>query len=47
LVWILEINLLEGRINLLQKPDPIGRFVYAITANIMDLFYSTTVDFLR
>ena len=26
--------LLEGRVNLLQKPDPLGRFTYTIIANI-------------
>jgi tetratricopeptide (TPR) repeat protein len=26
------LYLLEGRINLLQKPDPLGRFTYIVTA---------------
>lgn len=34
LVWILATYLLEGRISLLQKPDPLGRLIYAIVANI-------------
>ena len=34
LIWILATYLLEGRINLLQKPDPFGRFTYTIIANI-------------
>jgi hypothetical protein len=38
-LWVLATYLLEGRINLLQNPDSIGRFTYAITANIMNLFY--------
>lgn len=35
LIWILATYLLEGRINLLQKPDPLGRFTYAVIANIV------------
>lgn len=34
LVWVLATYLLEGRISLLQKPDPLGRLIYAIVANI-------------
>ena len=34
LIWILATYLLEGRINLLQKPDPQGRFMYVVVANI-------------
>jgi hypothetical protein len=34
LVWILATYLLEGRVNLLQKPDPLGRFTYTVIANI-------------
>jgi membrane protease YdiL (CAAX protease family) len=34
LVWILATYLLEGRISLLQNPDPLGRLIYAIVANI-------------
>jgi hypothetical protein len=34
LVWVLAAYLLEGRINLLQKPDRLGRTTYAIVANI-------------
>ena len=34
LVWILATYLLEGRINLLQKPDTLGRFTYIVIANI-------------
>ena len=34
LIWILATYLLEGRINLLQKPDPLGRFTYSVIANI-------------
>jgi hypothetical protein len=35
IVWLLATYLLEGRINLLQKPNPFGRFTYAIIANIL------------
>jgi hypothetical protein len=35
LVWILATYLLEGRINLLQKPNPVGRLIYAVTANMI------------
>ena len=34
LIWVLATYLLEGRINLLQKPDPLGRLTYAVIANI-------------
>jgi membrane protease YdiL (CAAX protease family) len=34
LIWVLATYLLEGRINLLQKPDPLGRLTYAVVANI-------------
>lgn len=34
LVWVLATYLLEGRISLLQKPDPVARLIYAIVANI-------------
>ena len=34
LIWILASYLLEGRINLLQKPDAVGRFTYTVIANI-------------
>lgn len=34
LIWVLATYLLEGRIILLQKPDPLGRFTYIIIANI-------------
>src|ERR687897_1660389 len=34
LIWVLATYLLEGRINLLQKPDPQGRFMYVVVANI-------------
>lgn len=34
LIWFLATYLLEGRINLLQKPDPLGRFTYTVIANI-------------
>ncbi|MDQ3838905.1 MAG: hypothetical protein M3297_06515 [Thermoproteota archaeon] len=32
---MLSIYLLEGRINLLQKPNPIGRLMYTAIANII------------
>jgi hypothetical protein len=35
LVWILATYLLEGRINLLQKPNPLGRLIYAVIANMI------------
>jgi membrane protease YdiL (CAAX protease family) len=35
LIWVLATYLLEGRINLLQRPDPVGRYAYAIIANIL------------
>ena len=35
LVWIFATYLLEGRINLLQKPNPLGRLIYAVIANMM------------
>jgi hypothetical protein len=34
LIWVLATYLLEGRINLLQRPDPLGRLTYAVVANI-------------
>lgn len=34
LIWVLATYLLEGRINLLQKPDPLGRLTYAVVTNI-------------
>jgi membrane protease YdiL (CAAX protease family) len=35
LVWILATYLLEGRIHLLQKPNPLGRLIYAVIANMI------------
>ncbi len=35
LAWISATYLLEGRINLLQKPNPLGRLLYAVTANMI------------
>jgi hypothetical protein len=35
LVWILATYLLEGRIHLLQKPDRLGRLIYALIANMI------------
>src|ERR1044072_1575372 len=35
LVWIYATYLLEGRINLLQKPNPLGRLIYAVIANMI------------
>ena len=35
LVWIFATYLLEGRINLLQKPNPLGRLIYAVIANMI------------
>lgn len=32
--WTLATYVLEGRIELLQRPDPIGRLVYALVANL-------------
>jgi hypothetical protein len=34
LIWTLATYLLEGRISLLQKPDPLGRFTYTVIANV-------------
>jgi len=34
-VWVLATYLLEGRVNLLQRVDPIGRTLYAVIANIL------------
>jgi hypothetical protein len=35
LVWILATYFLEGRINLLQKPNPLGRLIYTVIANMI------------
>jgi hypothetical protein len=35
LLWVLATYLLEGRINLLQKPNPSGRLIYAVIANMI------------
>jgi hypothetical protein len=35
LVWIFATYLLEGRINLLQRPNPLGRLIYAVIANMI------------
>ncbi len=35
LVWVFATWLLEGRILLLQNPDPTGRLIYAVVANIV------------
>jgi hypothetical protein len=35
LIWVAATYLLEGRINLLHRPDPLGRAVYALVANIL------------
>ena len=35
LVWVLSTHMLEGRISLLQEPDPVGRLIYTIVANIL------------
>jgi hypothetical protein len=35
LVWLLATYLLEGRINLVQKPNPLGRLIYAVIANMI------------
>ena len=35
LIWVVATYLLEGRINLLHRPDPLGRTVYAVVANIL------------
>jgi hypothetical protein len=35
LIWVFATYVLEGRIYLLQRPDPIGRFAYAIVANML------------
>jgi CAAX prenyl protease-like protein len=35
LVWILATYLLEGRIQLLQRPNPSGRLIYTVVANII------------
>jgi len=35
IIWVFATYMLEGRINLLQRVDPIGRMEYAVTANIL------------
>lgn len=35
LVWILATYLLEGRTHLLQNPNPLGRLIYAVIANMI------------
>lgn len=35
LIWVFATWLLEGRVLLLQNPDPVGRLIYAVTANIV------------
>jgi hypothetical protein len=35
IIWTLATYLLEGRIYLLQRPDPLGRFTYTVTANMV------------
>ncbi|HZD34327.1 MAG TPA: hypothetical protein VE130_03895 [Nitrososphaeraceae archaeon] len=35
IVWTLTTYILEGRVNLLQRVDPIGRIEYAVIANIL------------
>jgi hypothetical protein len=35
LAWVVATYLLEGRINLLHRPDPLGRAIYAVVANIL------------
>src|SRR5262245_22750411 len=35
LVWVVATYLLEGRINLLHRPDPLGWVVYTVVANIL------------
>jgi hypothetical protein len=34
-VWVLATYLLEGRVELLSRPDPAGRAVYALIANVL------------
>lgn len=35
IIWVFVTYMLEGRINLLQRVDPIGRTEYAVIANIL------------
>jgi len=35
IIWTLATYILEGRVNLLQRVDPVGRIEYAIIANIL------------
>jgi hypothetical protein len=35
LAWTLATYLLEGRVSLLTRPDPLGRALYAVVANIL------------
>jgi hypothetical protein len=35
LIWVFATYMLEGRVNLLQRVDPIGRMEYAVIANIL------------
>jgi hypothetical protein len=34
IIWVAATYILEGRIHLLQKVDPIGRIMYVVIANI-------------
>ncbi|MBI4279770.1 MAG: hypothetical protein HY660_15070 [Armatimonadetes bacterium] len=34
-IWVGATYLLEGRVNLLQRFDPVGRAAYAVVANIL------------
>jgi hypothetical protein len=35
IVWTFSTYILEGRVNLLQRVDPIGRIEYAVVVNIL------------
>jgi hypothetical protein len=35
LAWVAATYLLEGRVELLRRPDPLGRAVYALVANVV------------
>ncbi len=34
IVWVIATHILEGRIHIFQKVDPIGRMTYVVIANI-------------
>ena len=41
IIWTLATYILEGRVNFLQRVDPLGRIEYAIIANIQPCLHSS------